>query len=44
MKLARVIKATNIDNELEKHAHLIDNPDLKETVLENQREKLILKE
>lgn len=33
MKLANVIKARNIDNELEKHPHLIDNQDLVEKIM-----------
>jgi len=37
MKLAKVIKATNIDNELAKHPHLIDNQELVQEVMENKK-------
>ena len=44
MKLAQVKKVQDINDELEKHKHLISDVKVREQVEEREKEKVILKE
>jgi len=44
MKLAQVKKVQDINDELEKHKHLISDAKVREQVEEREKEKVILKE